>query len=71
MKKKLKTLIFTCFFMMVGFNLMAQQEVKGVVTDEAGEPLPGGAPLAQGKPDWIPPPMQLPKGQRAEQRQGR
>ena len=41
MKKVLRTLILTCFAVAVSFAAMAQQEVKGVVTDESGEPLPG------------------------------
>ena len=41
MKKVLRTLILTCFALAVSFAAMAQQEVKGVVTDESGEPLPG------------------------------
>lgn len=41
MKKVLKTLIFTIVVLTVSFTASAQQEVKGVVIDEAGEPLPG------------------------------
>ena len=48
MKKVLKTLILTCLAVAVSFAALAQQEVKGVVTDEAGEPLPGVAVVIQG-----------------------
>ena len=41
MKKTLKKLILICFAVVAGFSAMAQNQVKGVVTDEAGEPLPG------------------------------
>ena len=41
MKKVLRTLILTCFAVAVSLAALAQQEVKGVVSDEAGEPLPG------------------------------
>lgn len=48
MKKVLKTLILTCFVVVAGFAALAQQEVKGVVTDESGEPLPGVAIVIAG-----------------------
>ncbi len=41
MKRILRTLILTCFAVTVSFAALAQQEVKGVVTDETGETLPG------------------------------
>lgn len=41
MREKLKALFLTCCLLLVGFTAAAQQEVKGVVTDDAGEPLPG------------------------------
>ncbi len=46
MKKVLKTLFFAFFSLAVGFTAAAQQEVRGVVTDEAGESLPGVTVLA-------------------------
>lgn len=41
MKKTLKKLILICFAVVAGFSAMAQNQVKGVVTDETGGPLPG------------------------------
>jgi TonB-linked SusC/RagA family outer membrane protein len=41
MKKVLKTLFFTYLVFALSLSAAAQQEVKGVVTDETGEPLPG------------------------------
>lgn len=41
MKNVYEKLVFTLVIMLVSFSVAAQQEVKGVVTDVAGEPLPG------------------------------
>ena len=41
MKNVLKTLIFTMLLMAAGLSAQAQQVISGVITDEAGIPLPG------------------------------
>jgi len=41
MKQVFKTLFFAFFTLAASFTAAAQQEVKGVVTDQAGETLPG------------------------------
>ena len=48
MKKVLRTLILSCFAVALSFAALAQQEVKGVVTDETGEALPGVAIVIAG-----------------------
>jgi TonB-linked SusC/RagA family outer membrane protein len=41
MQKMFKSLILICAALTVSITVMAQQNVKGVVTDDTGEPLPG------------------------------
>lgn len=53
MKEKLKALFFTCLLMAIGFTAYAQQEIRGVVTDEEGEPLVGVTVLVVGSNDGV------------------